>query len=157
MIHFISHISTSRTHFLPKGEWLWCEGKGSCGLLAAAPFFPVAPGGCSIFLPWFLAKGVVNFSRFLFLPFSSFLTEVEKTPALGEMGLGIWGFARLAFQQVLIQQLELGLGLGAGATCFCIHRQCRPSTSRENLLLKRSVGITRKISREAKISQVVLF
>lgn len=153
MIHFISHISTSWTHFFTKGRvalvWrkrqLWSPGSG--------PIFPCCPRRVFHFPAVISRKGGCEF---LPLPFPSFSTEVEKTPALGEMGLGIWGFARLAFQQVLIQQLELGLGLGARATCFCIHRQCRPSTSRENLLLKRSVGITWKISRKAKISKVVL-
>lgn len=67
MIHFISHMSTSRTHFSTKGQWLWCERESSYDLSWQQLHFPhLAPGGYSIFLPWFLTKGTVNFSHFLF-------------------------------------------------------------------------------------------
>lgn len=107
MIYFISHMSTSQTHFSWKGQWLWCEReKQLWPLLAAA----VSPLGSLESTPFschdFSQKG-------LWISSTSFSTEVEKIPALNKIGLSIWGFAILTFQQVLIYQSVLDFGLWA--------------------------------------------
>lgn len=87
MIHFISRMSASWTHFSPKGEWLWCERESSYGLswyqLHLSPF---VLGVYSVFLPWFLTKGTLNFSHFLF----DRSWENSFTPWNGAGHLGIW-------------------------------------------------------------------
>lgn len=70
---FISHMSTSRTHFSPKGEWLWCEKGNSYGLLTATPFSPSCSRRVLYFPAMISHKGDCEF---LPLPFQQKLRKL---------------------------------------------------------------------------------
>ena len=151
MIYFISHMSTSQTHFSWKGQWLWCERESNCDLSGSSSVSPLwslesIPFSCHDFS-----------QRGLWISSNSFSTKVEKISALKEIRLSIWGFAILTFQQVLIYQSVLDFSLWARAflllyslALLCYHLW-RKSPS-ENIFLYNKEDF-----QKSKICKVLLF
>lgn len=147
MIHFISHMSTSWTHFSLKGQWLWCEREREqlWPLLVAAPFPPSCPGRVFHFPAVISHKGDCEF---LPLPFQQKLRKLLHSTR--------WGWASGDLKYRLSSRASFTSQCWASASepepsCVCIQWCCSVSTSGENLLLKIPFCVIWKISRKLNV------